>query len=272
MKTKIIKHESFIIEYFANDFLASGSIELGKKWEPHLIEFVKLYNKQYSISNIIDIGANFGYHTLFFSREVQGKGNVYSFEPQIQNYTLLFKNIEHNQIKNIQCFPQACSDQFDIVNLPLMNTENNKVNMGDITLNQKVGLNTHISTAVPIDSFILPKIDLIKIDVQGWEIKALNGARELILKDKPLMIVEFEEHQLIKTGSSCYNLAKFIRDLGYYIYYLDYEYPSDHVCIHKDYKDDFEKNFSQYISEHKDINNVNFNINYGIDKKIKIPY
>ncbi len=271
MNTKIIKHESFIIEYFTNDFLATGSIELNKKWEPHILEFVKLYNLKKSISNIIDIGANFGYHTLFFSREVEGKGNVYSFEPQIQNYTLLYKNIDHNQIKNIQSFPQACSDQFDIVNLPLINTDN-KVNMGDITLNQKVSSNTHIATAIPIDSLVLPKIDLIKIDVQGWEIKALHGAKELISKDKPLLIVEFEEHQLIKTGCSCSNLAKFIRDLGYYIYYLDYEYPSDHVCVHKDYLDEFENKFSEYISEHNQINNINYNVYYGVNKKIKMPY
>ena len=50
-------------------------------------------------ANIIDIGANFGYHSLLFSKYVKNK--VFSFEPQEQNYNLLSFNINFNNIKNI---------------------------------------------------------------------------------------------------------------------------------------------------------------------------
>ena len=56
-------------KYFINDCMASNSIGLNKEWEPHITKFTQLYNSLYNIKNIIDIGANFGYHTLLFSRE-----------------------------------------------------------------------------------------------------------------------------------------------------------------------------------------------------------
>jgi len=55
-----------VYKYFKNDCMGSGSVGLGKEWEPHITKFVKLYNQFYQTKNIIDIGANFGYHTLLF--------------------------------------------------------------------------------------------------------------------------------------------------------------------------------------------------------------
>ncbi len=50
--------------------------------------------------------------------------------------------------------------------------------------------------------------------------------------------------------------------------FLDYSYPSDHVCVHKDKLDDFNKLFEQNIFPHTTNNIVNHNINLGINKKI----
>lgn len=41
-----------------------------------------------------------------------------------------------------------------------------------------------------LDSFNLPRIDFIKIDVEHWEANVINGAKDLILRDRPLMLVE----------------------------------------------------------------------------------
>ena len=84
-------------KYFINDAMASGSIGMKQQWEPHITRFTQLVNLLYNTKNIIDIGANFGYHTLLFSRECSE--NVYAFEPQIQNFNLLEDNITNNDIK-----------------------------------------------------------------------------------------------------------------------------------------------------------------------------
>ena len=84
------------------------------------------------------------------------------------------------------------------------------------------------------------------------------------------MIVEFEHFQLVKNGKTFMDLADLIRKYGYYIYYLEYEYPSDHVCVHQDMLGEFNEKFRDMITDHHELNNINYNITFGIDKKIKI--
>ena len=71
-------------KYFINDCMALSSVGVKKEWEPHITKFTQLYNSLFNIKNIIDIGANFGYHTLLFSQVCSE--NVYAFEPQSQSY------------------------------------------------------------------------------------------------------------------------------------------------------------------------------------------
>ena len=121
-----------------------------------------------------------------------------------------------------------------------------------------------------LDSFNLENIALIKIDVQGWEKKVLKGAEETLKRCKPLLIIEFENHQLLKTNTSVEELIAYIKQLDYYIFYLDYSYPSDHVCVHKSEIDYFRSNFKKYIYEHTEDNPINNNLKLGIFEKIKV--
>jgi hypothetical protein len=120
-----------------------------------------------------------------------------------------------------------------------------------------------------LDEYNFPcKIDLIKLDVQGWEKKVLSGAINLLKTHKPVLIVEFEYFQLSKTNTTCKELFDFIRAQDYYIFYLDYEYPSDHVCVHKDNLEDFRVKFKDHILPNTENNSVNNNLIYGVNEKI----
>lgn len=268
MDTTIVKFmDKFNIEIFKNDSLAEMSILKNIEWEPHITKFVKYYNKLYNIQNIIDIGSNFGYHTLLFSKEVKEK--VFSFEPQKQNFKILQRNINRNNIKNVVLYNYACGDINCDVKMPIIqNTKNQMINMGDFTPNIINGNSYTITKSIILDEMDFPQIDLIKIDVQGWEKKVLNGAINLLKKYKPTLIVEFEVFQLVKTNTSCEELFDFIRNNNYYIFYLDYEYPSDHICVHNDNIDKFRNDFKEFIFSHTTYNDVNSNIKYGINEKI----
>ena len=78
MEKKVSKIHDIHFEYYANDLMATNSIGKQKEWEPHITKFVKLFNEFYHIQNIVDIGANFGYHTIFFSKEVQSLSRILS--------------------------------------------------------------------------------------------------------------------------------------------------------------------------------------------------
>ena len=267
MDTAIVDFKGLKIEYHSKDYLGSGSVAKNKEWEPHITGFVKKVKEYLGLKNIIDIGANFGYHTLLFAREVEG--NVYAFEPQQQNYTLLSNNLKHNDISNIIIYPLACGDVECDVKMPIFIQDNSMVNMGDITPNC-TGSTYSVTKSVPLDTMTFPQIDLIKIDVQGWEKKVLLGSVHLLQKYKPILIIEFEHFQLTKTNTTCEDLFAYIRANNYYIFYLEYEYPSDHICVHNDRLGEFTTLFSKYIFPHTEDNTVNHNIKYGVNQRIVI--
>jgi FkbM family methyltransferase len=175
-------------KYFINDCMASNSVGVKKKeWEPHITKFTQLYNSLFNIKNIIDIGANFGYHTLLFSQVCSE--NVYAFEPQSQSFKLLEDNLEINKIKNVILYNYACGDENCDIKMPVFINCNNTINMGDITPNMGVFSCSSITKSIILDQFnFSSKIDLIKLDVQGWEKKVLMGATTLLKIHKPVLI------------------------------------------------------------------------------------
>jgi FkbM family methyltransferase len=268
MKTKISGEILGLkFKYFSNDFMASISVDCNEEWEPHITKFTQKYNNLYQIKNIIDIGANFGYHTLLFSRSCSV--NVHAFEPQIQNYELLEYNIKNNDIKNVILYNYACGDENCEINMPIFDCEH-QINMGDITPNLDCTNNKYSTTkSVLLDDIdFQSNVDLIKLDVQGWEKKVLLGSINLLKKHKPILIVEFEYFQLCKTNTSCKELFDFIREQNYYIFYLEYKYPSDHICVHNDHLEEFRIKFKDYIFTHTENNGINDNIIHGVNEKI----
>jgi FkbM family methyltransferase len=271
METTSVNFLGFNFQYYIKDDVAKGCIERGVEWEPHITNFVKTYNNFYNIKNIIDVGANFGYHTLMFSKETSGC--VFAFEPQIQNFELLKNNVQNNNLSNCAIYNLACGDKNCDVFLPVIENPIHSLNMGDFTPNNVLPenkTNFSISKSIILDELNFPKIDVIKIDVQGWEKKVLLGSRNLLKVYKPILIVEFEWFQLEKTGTTCQELFDLIRQNNYYIFYLEYVYPADHVCVHYDNLDEFKVKFKKYIFPHNTDNELNRNITCGVTEKIVI--
>lgn len=267
-------HNGFVIEFFPQDFLGANTVGKGVLWEPHILAFIN--REESRLRHIIDVGANLGYHTLAFSRVVGEEGRVFAFEPQPQNFQLLERNVHiHNGLKNVDAYHIGCAREPTTAMIPLMNLDdrtptNPHINMGDFTLS----LDGHTSPSyanvacMPLDAFDFPAIDLIKIDVQGMEVDVLEGARQLMARDRPTIIIELESHQLQKMGKTCGDVVDLLRSMEYEVYYLDYEYPSDHVCVHKDRVRDFEERFRDVIFPHTTTNEINHNVELGIHKKI----
>lgn len=99
MNTCIAEYMGLQFEYFVNDCMAESSVAIGKEWESHITNFIRRWNSIHPIRNMVDVGANFGYHTLLFARDIGGK--VYAFEPQQQNFQLLDNNVRRNKMDNV---------------------------------------------------------------------------------------------------------------------------------------------------------------------------
>lgn len=132
-------------------------------------------------SVVVDVGANIGYYTLLLAKRVK---KVYAFEPDKENFEILKKNVEENSLKNVVLVNKAVGSKNEKVGI-----KRNRNNYGD----SKVLEGNEIE-CIRLDDFMNEKVDLIKIDVQGFEPRVIEGAKEIIKKDKPILFVESEKN------------------------------------------------------------------------------
>lgn len=166
---------------------------------------------------VFDIGANIGETLLGLGKVAGPNGKIYGFEPSRKNYERCLENIRLNQVGNIQVTQVAVSDVCD--ELTLLNIfENNaggaKIGSSSVSIEgaEKV-------SAITLDDFVrengIEKLDLIKIDIEGFELRALKGALNTIQKFKPILFVELDDRLQEEQGASAKGLVSFIRSLGY---------------------------------------------------------
>ena len=239
------KGEHGIFCGFENDSLFNMAVEFGSN-EGHFKKIAE--SLVYPNANVLDVGANIGTHSIILSKVVSG-GAVYSMEPQSLVYSILQNNLMLNDCSNVYTYRFAISDSDnevlamepfsffgESINNGARRVETSGKNSGDLVLSKK------------LDSFKFPKIDFIKFDIQGSEIKALKGAKLLILKDRPILFVEIEEVHLKKFGGSSKELMEMLLDHDYVLFRIETEYPCDHLCIPAEQIDSFEKTIVPNLS------------------------
>lgn len=164
----------------------------GKFYELAELEFIK-ENLNSSNPVIVDIGANTGNHLVYFAKIMQSAKVIpIEFYPEIID--ILKRNISLNQINNVDLSKLGYalgknSGKYFIKEHPakdLCLTEISDTNLG----------NSREVQVVTLDAIITEKIDFIKVDVQGTEIDALEGAKNLISRYQPDMLVEVAKNHI----------------------------------------------------------------------------
>lgn len=168
---------------------------------------------------ILDVGANIGFHTLNFAR-ICSKGFVHAFEPDNKSFKTLSANIELNNFRNVAVHPIALGakdEKLPFYKLYINNPGANRIlahapssHFGQ----QQVDVRTcdHIA-----DELMLQRLDLIKIDVEGFELFVLQGATNTINKYRPILFVELAEKNLQEHSLSSLDLINYIERLGYQV-------------------------------------------------------
>jgi FkbM family methyltransferase len=168
---------------------------------------------------VVDIGANIGYTTLNFAR-ICNNGSVYCFEPDSDNYRKLQENIGRNNFPNVNALQIAVGSTSESKTLSKIEKHNpgaNRILPTDTHANydsERVTVRTLDEVA---NELSIQKIDLIKIDVEGFELFVLKGALHVISKHHPILFVELSEVNLKAHGISTADLVGFIEKLGYEI-------------------------------------------------------
>jgi FkbM family methyltransferase len=142
----------------------------------------------------VDVGANIGYFSLLFASQNKNC-SVFSFEPSLKNLDLIKHNITANGLgEQITIYPYAAGNQN--AELYFENGPNEQTGWGHIS-EKKTAQKVKVVRLDDILDSQIQKIDLLKIDVEGFDIQVILGATELMRKGIINKIVFEYHHQLI---------------------------------------------------------------------------
>lgn len=169
---------------------------------------------------VLDIGANIGYYTLQFADWVGQEGKIFAFEPDPNNYSLLVKNIQANNIQNVIPVQKAVADQTQQIQLYRCEDHSGDHRIYD-SLDGRQSVNVE---AIALDDFFSEneRVDFIKMDIQGAEYSALAGMERLIQQQNTLKILcEFSPNLLKLAGISENHFLQRITDYGLQLHFIN---------------------------------------------------
>ncbi len=180
----------------------------------------------------LDVGANIGVFALEMARLMTDWGSVLAFEPQERLFYALAGNIALNNAFNAKPVCAAVGASTQTIRIPQPDYRR-AGSFGSISLRREddrheAGQTLNYDAGVPvmqitIDSLQLPRVDLIKIDVEGMELDVLTGAAETIARWRPALFVE---HQHVGRQT----LAQRLDALGYSMF----DNGRDFLAVHRE--------------------------------------
>lgn len=189
---------------------------LGKPIEVNIFTFLSKYLKKDSV--FFDIGANSGYFSILAS-SVAKNGFVHAFEPVPRTYKIFKKTIELNGIKNIKLNNVCVGAKNGVVKFYVDESSDvSSLNKTSYQRKTKLSKCKMIRLADYCYKNKIDKIDIMKIDTEGAEKDILFSSRNILIKYKPILVVEFSSETANAFGFNPNELYDFLYGLGYKIY------------------------------------------------------
>jgi FkbM family methyltransferase len=167
---------------------------------------------------VIDGGACIGDHTTAYAEKVGRWGQVFAFEPYANSFQCLLHNTR--DMPQVVALPLGLGETFARCSLKV-----STYNAGLTHFDEAHGSGFPV---VPLDFFEFRRVDYIKLDLEGYELKALRGATVTIRKHRPLIVVETGP-QLERVGDSHDEMVSLMAEWNYRCEDLPRERPGDSV-------------------------------------------
>jgi FkbM family methyltransferase len=185
-----------------------------------MVDLLALRRKHFGDGVVaIDCGANIGVHTIEWAKAMTGWGSVLAIEAQERIYYALAGNIAINNCFNAIAMHGAVSNESGVMQIPNPNYFVPS-SFGSLELRQRSGTefigqpidyqNTVNVRRLMLDEFGLPRVDLVKMDVEGMELEALDGAARTVERCRPIMLIE-------KIKADATQLRQWLETRGYVI-------------------------------------------------------
>jgi FkbM family methyltransferase len=168
-----------------------------------------------------------GYISLLASKAVGAEGHVYALEPCSRDFVRLSDNINLNDLGEIiSARKLATSDESGVEELLIAAEERSSLNTlgSEIPVKGVEAIGKEKVYITTIDEFVkkekIQKIDVLKLDIEGSELKALEGARKTIAQHRPAIILGHNRSALKACNSDYLELQKILTKMDYRVYVI----------------------------------------------------
>ena len=219
------------IRYFItnkNDVIQKTLVQ-GNQWNNEIVDIINMFVKQYNLKHFLNIGSHIGTVCLPISKNIE---KVTAIEAYDSTYQHLLKNIELNNITNIETFNIAIGDKKEEVNF-LKTTDRLINNMGGMHVITQIDKQFNLRSSIIVDNekkclmYPLDEVDkidnfdIVLVDIEGMDARFLFGAKNKILKNKPIIIIEIWDDNKRKFENmkvSRNYVINLVINLGYVLY------------------------------------------------------
>lgn len=176
-----------------NDEHIGAPLIAGHAYEPYV---AAVFEERLQAGDcMLDVGANIGIFTMHAAHRVGPAGRVIAVEPIESNRQLIHAAQRQNGFAQVEVIAAAASDRRELIELRTHVTTSNSATPAAAgpRLRSPIGGRTVLAPTVLLDDALamLPRLDLVKIDIEGMEPRALRGLRATLARLRPALITEF---------------------------------------------------------------------------------
>lgn len=167
---------------------------------------------------VLDVGANIGYYTLLEARAVGTAGQVIAVEPHPDNLLLLRHNLRLNGYPDVKIIHAAISDSPGRVPLFVSHKSNWHTICADAGHRARHAIEVEAMTIDDVSRSLQCTFNLLRMDLEGGELKALRGASNTLATARPKLVMEVHPKYLGRPGVM--EILALLHDVGYEVTYF----------------------------------------------------
>lgn len=208
----IVRRNGFIWELDPGDYVCRDVYWFGAK-DRHELGVI-LRNLRGGMC-ILDVGANFGYYSIVIARRLNNDCIIHAFEPNPSVFARLNYNINSNKTHSVKAHQCALGARKSLM---WLDVDGSNTGAGVVSEHQGTAT-TGCVEVFDLDGLVTGlncgRIDFVKLDIEGAECDFLAGAKGILARDVPVLMVEVSPSQLKRRGCTVDELIVMLRSMGY---------------------------------------------------------
>jgi FkbM family methyltransferase len=213
-----------LVEGLPDIYITPFSERIGHTWVNGVVWDKPLIEKFYSILEshnnhfvVIDLGAQTGSFSLL--AKYFPNSNWYAFEPIEEACNALKTNLFLNNINNVVVYQMAASNSSGWTTLKMPNIGAWGLSTIGSNVLRFTPINERKIQCIDLDSFVfnnhIEKVHFMKLDTEGWELYILKGAKNLIIRDRPIILMEYNETNMKQCDVLKEDIKNFLQAANY---------------------------------------------------------